>query len=172
MNRRRYLKIRKDGIQVVIPRLAISSYFPYAEDGQGLALVAAIKFRDETLAVKGQTSLLRSIPHIKPKAGSSPLAGVFLSVQARGPGQKPKAAFMALYTNESGESRKKSFGIAKLGYLNAFRKAAQFRVEKNNLQIDWESMQAPRPNAQQYSLICSLADDIPLPRSENARPAV
>jgi len=161
------LKIRKDGIQVVIPRFAITAYFPYAEHGQGPALVAAIRYRDETLAVKGQSSLLRSIPHIKPKAGNSPLAGVYLSVQARGPGQKPKAAFMALYANESGGSRKKGFGIAKLGYVNAFRKAARFRVEKNNLQMDWVAMVAPRPTAKQYSLICSLAEDVPLPDLES-----
>ncbi|HBO5516272.1 TPA: hypothetical protein L4559_005202 [Pseudomonas aeruginosa] len=150
-------------MQVVIPRFEVSAYFPYAEHGLGRALDAAIKYRDETLAEKGQSSLLQSIPHIKPKAGNSPLAGVFLSVQARLPGQKPKAAFMALYTNGAGKRQKKGFGIARYGYVNAFRKAALLRVEKSNLQIDWEGLQVPRPTAEQYALICSLAEDIPLP---------
>lgn len=43
-------------------------------------------------------------------------------------------------------------------------------VEMNNLKMDWVAMEAPRPNAKHYSLICSLAEDVPLPdlESDNA----
>lgn len=165
-DKHRYLKFLPTAIQVVVPRLGISKLFPYRLCDKGDVLAAALRYRDDQLAKRNQTSLLKAIPHINPRAGNSPLAGVWLCVDERGAGQRPKAYFAVLYTNMDGEGRKKTFSLSKFGsYSGAFYAAVRFRIEANNLQLDWSSFAVPYPTVTQYKLIIGVVPDVPMPKA-------
>lgn len=163
-NENRYIKRLPDGYQVVIPRLNFSRMISFGEFDDEQTRLEAIRHRDLVLNARGQMSLLDTIPHINARQGNSPLAGVFLCVQARGVGQKPKAFFAALWKTKEGIRRKKTFGISKMGsYEDAFFAAAAWRIKHCNMKIELFDLQLPSPTHEQYALIHSLAADVPLP---------
>jgi hypothetical protein len=169
-----YITEDATGYLVEAPSIGVRKHFPFHDEaGRASALAAAILYRHQNLrdtphadaileSRKGKSSYL---PHRSSSGGPSSVSGVVLEIQSRGGSLLPRATFNALYRDEDGRYRKKSFGIRKHGYEAAFRLALAERSKfLIGLATSLYDIPLPLPTKSQYELIKQLTDDIPHPK--------
>ena len=169
-----YITEDASGYLVKIPSQGIERHFPFHDNAsRAKALADAILYRHQAVRdtdsaqgiLDSRRSRSRYLPHSNPSGGPSAVSGVVLEISNRGGHLLPRATFNCLYRDDEGQYRKKSFGIRKHGYVNAFRLALAERSKfLTTLASTLYEVPVPLPTQEQYKLIQQLASDIPLPK--------